>query len=144
MVCPARSTWNPSKLLCVCTTTGEYLISEICQTCPENSSWNGTQCTCRTGFFPIAGSCVECSSNSKFVSGQCVCNFGFFGNGLTCTACHSTCGTCSGTLSTNCLTCVNASYVFSSGVCTLRQCDSGSYFNTLTQKCIKCSINYCT
>ncbi len=119
------------------------MISEICQTCPENSLWNGTQCICRTGFFPIAGSCVECSSNSKFVSGQCVCNFGFFGNGLTCTACHSTCGTCSSTLSTNCLTCVNASYVFSSGVCTLRQCNSGSYFSTSTQQCQKCSIDYC-
>lgn len=142
VACPPRSSWDPTSLICVCTATGEYLINGVCQVCPVNSGWNGTQCTCRTEFFPIAGSCQQCSLNSKFMQGQCVCNFGFFGNGLTCTSCHSTCGSCSGNLPTNCLTCANASYTFTSGVCILRQCDSGFYLNTSIQQCKRC-LEYC-
>lgn len=122
--------------------SGEYLINSTCQPCQPNSAWNGTQCVCRTGFYSISGVCSQCSSNSQYIRGQCVCNFGYYGNGLTCSACYYSCGTCNNSLSSSCLTCANASYVFSNGVCTIKQCDSGYFQNTTTQTCQKC-IDYC-
>lgn len=140
--CPPRATWDQTKLLCVCTVTGEYLINGTCQTCQSNSAWNGTQCVCRSGYFLINNVCTTCSSNSQYIRGQCVCNFGYFGNGQVCTACHSTCGTCTNSSSNGCLTCVNASYTFSSGICTQRTCDSGYFLNSSAQRCDKC-MDYC-
>lgn len=133
--CPPRSLWDSVKLVCVCKTSGEYLINGSCQTCQQNSVWNGSQCVCSSGFYLINGTCQQCSPNSQYLRNQCVCNFGYFGNGLTCSACHLTCGTCINSSANGCLTCANASYTLSSTQCISSVCDSGFFYNPSALRC---------
>lgn len=121
--CPLRSIWNQSKLACICSVQGEYLISGSCQSCQSNQGWNGTQCVCRTGYYFIGNSnqCSTCSINSTYNSTirQCVCNRGFYGNGVeSCSTCHATCGRCTGPEVDKCTECYDVSYTFNSGRCT--------------------------
>jgi len=53
--CPQGAQWDQSKLQCICSISGQYLINGSCQACGTNAGWNGSKCVCRTGFFLIGG-----------------------------------------------------------------------------------------
>jgi hypothetical protein len=142
--CPQGAQWDQSKLQCICSISGQYLINGLCQTCGVNSGWNGLKCVCRTGFYLIAGECVTCDINSNYNATlqNCICNRGFYGDRTQCLKCDSSCGKCSGPNANQCLDCVDVSYSLLNGVCSKTPtCVSGMYLSGST--CKPCSA-YCS
>ncbi len=139
--CPARSSWNATKLVCVCTTSGEHLFNGQCVSCQAAAVWNGTNCNCATGYVTQNSQCLKCSDLAVYAKGQCACPFAYFGDGITCTACAASCGSCSNPAI--CLTCVNASYTFNNGICTPNLCNPGSFYNAVISSCSSCP-NFCS
>ena len=102
-------------------------FTATCTTCITDSSLSGSVCTCNSYFYWDSGlsSCVACPSNA-------------FSEGQVCVSCDATCLTCSGALSTNCLSCNSNAGLGSGHAC---QCNSGYYMNVAT--CSACFAN-CT
>ena len=103
---------------------------ECDSTCASCSGTASTQClTCVSGLYYFAGnsSCIVCD----------VAGYSHPDN-VNCVAlCDSTCDTCSGSLSTNCLTCANGLY-FHSANNTCLACDVPGYSHPDEINCIEC------
>jgi hypothetical protein len=122
---------GPSPTPCTSCSNGHGYDSGVCTTCASNEYWvsassgscincgshclacsGPTACTqCDPGFYPSGGTCVACQTNQ-------------YSNGITCSNCDPSCATCSGGLSTDCLS-----------------CPGGSNYNSGTHTCTVCLTN---
>lgn len=121
---------------CVCS-AGYYASGLNCVACDANcGTCNGTatNCTsCKVGFFLTGSSCTACSVGCGTCSSatkctqcltdfilddsKCICKDGTFLNVTTsvCDSCHPTCYTCTASLLSNCLSCVDIQFRLLSG-----------------------------
>ena len=117
------------------------------------SDWNYQ--TCATCQGPYSTNCLTCTGSNYFNSatGACTnpCPQGTYpdSGSKTCKPCYSpstapsttlACATCDGGTSTNCVTCVEGTYLFTDGTCRL-ECPDGYYANSTTypkNECAQC------
>ena len=93
-----------------------------CNTCTNSSSATCTSCDLSSTAkyldeqFPGVGSCRDACPASKYV-----------GDGNKCVACHVSCGSCAGSLATECTSCAEGYTAESDGTCS-RACNLDHYF----------------
>lgn len=62
--CPVGASFSILSKTCLCNDKNAYLIKGTCTSCPANSTYNGIDCTCNSGFVLLGGSCVfVCGKN---------------------------------------------------------------------------------
>ena len=132
--------------LCSFSCTGGCRQGLTCNLC------DNMECLLCTGF--TATSCTACISESSLVVSTCVCDSNYYWDSFSssclacpsntfssseiCVNCYSACLTCSGSLSTNCLTCIPDASLQSDNSCL---CNTGYYLTGAT--CSACSA-FCT
>ena len=131
----------PGSCLASCLPVGKYAdSSSLCQpcdfacgTCDGATSSDCVSCTSASTPFLHNFTCVgECPSTGTFS--------GTVGSVATCIACDSTCLTCSGSGSTNCLSCpVTTTPYYDEGTC-VATCPSGKYSDA-DSICQPCDIS---
>ena len=121
-------------------------------TCAGGSATSPDVCTpcaasCETCSGPTAEECVSCASTHPFfvsATNSCVADckpLGMYADGSSsCAACDVACGTCSGPLASECLSCTNAATPFvSSGEC-VAECGNGTFveLSGASAACVPC------
>ena len=120
-----------------------------------------SECTSCSG--GLNTNCVACSDIHASVAsppGQCLCDAGYYAsatNPIVCTICNSECGSCTGALNTNCLTCSDTNSVVTSPpgqcfctadyyssstnplVCTICNMDCTNCSGALNTDCLSCT-----
>lgn len=108
------------------------------QACGVKSAWNGTACSCVSGFYLIQNSCLPCDKNSNYYPAfsTCICNPGFYGNFQLCNACDASCLTCFSSGPNSCISCPSDK-VLLNGACL--GCGAGKFISN--GQCASCSSN---
>ena len=79
--------------------------SSNCLTCSTNAALNSNnQCVCNTIYYWTGTQCSSCDPNLT-PNNQCPCNTYYYWSGTQCSSCDATCVTCSGSSSSDCVTC---------------------------------------
>ena len=102
-----------------------------CQTCSESSATSCLSCYSGKYMLAVNNSCVSCNIN------------GYYQDTVTqtCEACDTSCKTCSGSASTNCLSCDTGKYLLAANNSCV-SCDvDGYYQDTLAQTCNECDTS---
>ena len=109
LCCPDKCTGCDQNEKCDGCIPGYYLATDsTCQQCSSNC----LTCTNQAGF------CLTCPPGKVLQSNKCqdTCNTKFYNNNGLCMPCDKSCGTCSGPLPTQCITCEKL-YVPWKGLC---------------------------
>ena len=119
---------------CLTCNAGMYLSSNQCQSCSSNCA------TCSV----TAANCTSCSGSLFLQGSQCKaqCNNGFYGNTLNniCSLCHASCLTCSGGLSSNCLSC-STGLIFKYSKCFTCDPSCATCDGSTSNDCLSCNAN---
>lgn len=123
--CPgfiSSGTCSPCHVTCK-TCTGAS--STQCASCPVGSALTSGSCGCSTGYYrdPTDNLCKPTPN----------CGDGtFFSAAMKCEACHPLCATCSGSTSSNCLSCSTNAGLSGTSTCL---CNTGYYFDAALKAC---------
>ena len=150
--------WNLPLQQCTClgTCPGGYYPDTstlTCETCFQSSTSLAIPNSCATCTGPSSNQCLTCLSTAYWdpLTSSCIkpCSAGYYANTLTqkCAKCFQaasstssprSCLTCSGGLSTNCLTCNSGEYLLPSTSTCVSSCPSGTYPRTDINWCGNC------
>lgn len=129
--------------------------SNECKQCYQYTTTAPTKNTCATCDGSNSNNCLSCTLPLFLdaTTKTCVssCPSGYWGNSANarCTLCYQAttstdinknCKTCSGPLSTNCLTCLAGNYYFASNQTCLGGCPPGFFADSTTSSCIPCYV----
>ena len=148
---------GPLSTNCLSCNSGKYLLqtNNSCVTCDVDGYHADTltghclQCdlSCKTCSGILNTNCITCNSGKYLLqaNNSCVsCNVsGYYADIMTgyCEQCDSSCNTCSGILSTNCLSCNSGKYLLQANNSCVT-CDvDGYYADTLTGHCLRCDMS---
>ena len=148
---------GPAATNCLTCYTGKYLLAanNSCVSCNIDGYYQdtGTQTcklcdtSCKTCSGTAATNCLSCPTGKYLLAANnsCVsCDVdGYFQDTdtQTCKACHASCKTCSGTASTNCLSCYSGKFFLASNNSCVSCNVDGYYQDTIAQTCHTCDLS---